>query len=45
MEKFELPILKGKDKEKYIPLTIVVGSVILALLITVTVLSLTFKNY
>lgn len=44
MEKFELPILKGKDKEKYIPLTIVVGSVILALLITVTVLSLTFKK-
>lgn len=44
MEKFELPLLKGKDKEKYIPLTIVVGIAILAVLLTITILSLTFKK-
>ena len=44
MEKIELPLLKGKDREKYIPLTIVVGVAVLAILLTITVLSLTFNN-
>lgn len=46
MEKIELPLLKGKDREKYIPLTIVVGVAFLAILLTITTLSLTFnKDY
>lgn len=44
MEKFELPVLKGKDREKYIPLTIVIGTAVLAVLIGILTLSLTFKK-
>ena len=44
MDKIELPLLKGKDKEKCIPLTITVGLIILVVILSVTFLSLTIKR-
>ena len=44
MEKVELPILKGDNSRKYIPMTFVVGIAILVVLLLITSLSLTIKK-
>ncbi len=44
MEKIELPILKGDNSRKYIPMTFVVGIAVLVVLLLITSLSLTFKK-
>lgn len=44
MEKVELPILRGNNSKKSIPLTVTVGLVILVVLLLITSLSLTFKK-
>lgn len=44
MEKVELPILKGNNSKKSIPMTVIVGLVILVVLLLITSLSLTIKK-
>lgn len=44
MEKIELPLLKGDNKEKYIPYTLIIGIGILLILLVLTSLSLTFRK-
>ena len=44
MDKMELPLLKGEEKEKMIPFTVIVGLVILFIIFCITCLSLTFKG-
>lgn len=44
MEKVELPLLKGDNKEKYIPYTLIIGIIILVILLLLTCLSLTFRK-
>lgn len=44
MEKVELPILRGNNSKKSIPMTISVGLIILVVLLLITSLSLTFKK-
>ncbi|MCH5166655.1 MAG: hypothetical protein J1F35_02060 [Erysipelotrichales bacterium] len=44
MDKVELPVLKGKSSQKYIPMTVIVGIVILVVLLLITSLSLTIKK-
>lgn len=44
MEKVELPILRGNNSKKSIPMTVTVGLIILIVLLLITSLSLTFKK-
>ena len=44
MEKVELPILRGNNNKKSIPLTVTVGLIILVVLLLIISLSLTFKK-
>lgn len=44
MEKMELPILKGNNSRKYIPMTFLVGIIILIVLLVITSFSLTIKK-
>ncbi len=43
-EKIELPLLKGKDREKAIPIVVVCGIIGMLLILLVVCLSLTFKR-
>lgn len=43
-EKIELPLLKGSDREKCIPASIIVGSIILLIILLIAFFSLTFKG-
>lgn len=43
-EKIELPLLKGSNREKCIPASIIVGSIVLLLVLLVAFFSLTFKG-
>lgn len=43
-DKIELPVLKGSDREKVIPLSIVVGTIVLLFILLITFFSLTFKK-
>lgn len=43
-EKIELPLLKGSDREKAIPVSIVIGSIVLLIILLITFFSLTFKR-
>lgn len=43
-EKIELPILKGSDREKVIPASIVIGTILLLFILLITFFSLTFKK-
>jgi hypothetical protein len=40
----ELPLLKGKPKEKYIPLSVGIGIIVLLLLILIASFAFTFKK-
>lgn len=44
MEKVELPILRGNNSKRSIPMTVTVGLIILVILLLITSLSLTFKK-
>lgn len=44
MEKLELPLLKGNDREKCIPLTVIVGLICLVVFFLLASLALTFKS-
>ena len=44
MDKVELPLLKGRDREKCIPFAVVVGVIVLVVILSITFLSLTFKK-
>ena len=44
MEKMELPLLKGSDREKCIPLTVIIGLVCLVVFFLLASLALTFKS-
>ena len=44
MEKMELPLLKGSDREKCIPITVIVGLIGLAVFFLLASLALTFKS-
>ena len=44
MDKIELPLLKGRDREKCIPFAVIVGVIILVVILSITFLSLTFKK-
>lgn len=44
MEKLELPLLKGDDREKCIPLTVIIGLVCLVVFFLLASLALTFKS-
>ncbi len=44
MEKMELPLLKGTDKEKCIPITVIIGLVFLVVFFLIASLALTFKS-
>lgn len=44
MDKIELPLLKGKDREKCIPLAVILGLVLLVIILAVTSLSLNLKK-
>ena len=44
MDKIELPLLKGKDTEKCIPFTVVVGLGILIFILAIACLSLNLKK-
>ena len=44
MDKVELPLLKGKEREKCIPLAVIVGVAILIFVLSLAFLSLTFEQ-
>ncbi len=44
MEKMELPLLKGSDREKCIPLTVIIGLIGLVIFFLLASLALTFKS-
>ena len=44
MEKIELPLLKGNEREKGIPISVIAGLAFLILFFVVAFLSLTIKN-
>ncbi len=43
-EKIELPLLKGSDREKCIPLAVIIGLIFLLVIFLIACLSLTFKG-
>ena len=44
MDKMELPLLKGKDREKFIPASVIVGLILMLVIFLLAMLSLTFKG-
>lgn len=44
MEKMELPLLRGNDREKCIPVTVIIGLVLMLIILSLTFFSLTIKG-